>query len=191
MTISYTADVANASGFGCFTRILLRWKGSVYKLILKELAAYVSVYMILNVLYRTLLCQPGMDYYRHFFESLKAYCSIQMSSVPMTFGLGFYVSLIVKRWWDQYSLLPWPDSLAIFVVGLLRGLDERGRLIRRSIMRYVLLSYVIVLRRVSLRVRRRFPTLEHLVDAGLMRADELKIMEALNEKCSVRDFFFD
>jgi hypothetical protein len=35
MTVSYTADVANASGFGCFTKILFRWRGSVYKLIFK------------------------------------------------------------------------------------------------------------------------------------------------------------
>ena len=35
MTISYTGDVANASGFGCFNKILIKWKGSVYKLIYK------------------------------------------------------------------------------------------------------------------------------------------------------------
>lgn len=35
MTVSYTGDVANASGFGCFNKILLKWKGSVYKLIYK------------------------------------------------------------------------------------------------------------------------------------------------------------
>ena len=85
-----------------------------------------------------------------------------MSSIPMTFVLGFYVSLIVKRWWDQYNLLPWPDSLAIFIVGLLHGLDERGRLMRRNIMRYILLAYVITLRRVSFRVRKRFPTIDHV-----------------------------
>ena len=42
----------------------------------------------------------------------------------MTFVLGFYVTLIVGRWWDQYKMLPWPDSLAIFVVGLLREVKE-------------------------------------------------------------------
>ena len=74
-----------------------------------------------------------------------------MSSIPMTFVLGFYVSLIVKRWWDQYNLLPWPDSLAIYIAGLLHGEDEKGRLMRRNIMRYFQLAYVITLRRVSLR----------------------------------------
>lgn len=33
----------------------------------------------------------------------------------MSFVLGFYVSLVVKRWWEQYKLLPWPDTLALFL----------------------------------------------------------------------------
>ena len=60
------------------------------------------------------------------FSGLKAYCSIQMSSIPMTFVLGFYVSLIVKRWWDQYNLLPWPDSLAIYIAGKVIIEKSRG-----------------------------------------------------------------
>ena len=64
MTVSYTADVANASAFGCFTAILLRWRGSVYKLVFKELVAYVAAYFILNAIYRTVLCQKGYEYYR-------------------------------------------------------------------------------------------------------------------------------
>lgn len=33
----------------------------------------------------------------------------------MSFVLGFYVTLVVKRWWEQYKLLPWPDTLALFL----------------------------------------------------------------------------
>ena len=50
-----------------------------------------------------------------------AYCSIEISAIPLTFVLGFYVNLIVTRWWDQYLLLPWPDSIAMFIVGLMKG----------------------------------------------------------------------
>ena len=64
MTISYTADVANASNFGVFTRILLRWKGSVYKLVYKELFAFLAVYFLLNIVYRNLLMTPGWEFYR-------------------------------------------------------------------------------------------------------------------------------
>ena len=56
------------------------------------------------------------------FFFLKAYCKIEISAIPLTFVLGFYVNMIVTRWWEQYILLPWPDSAAIFVVGLMKGL---------------------------------------------------------------------
>ena len=39
----------------------------------------------------------------------------------------------------------------------------------------MLLSYCMAMRTVSFRVKKRFPDLQHLVDAGLMREDELKV----------------
>ena len=41
--------------------------------------------------------------------------------------------------------------------------------------RYMLLAYCMAMRTVSFRVKKRFPDLQHLVDAGLMRDDELKV----------------
>lgn len=37
---------------------------------------------------------------------------------------------------------------------------------RRNIVRYAVLAYVITLKHVSIRVKKRFPTLQHIVDAG-------------------------
>ena len=48
---------------------------------------------------------------------MQLYCSNNLSNIPLTFMLGFYVSLVVDRWWKQYKLLPWPDSFAIMVTG--------------------------------------------------------------------------
>ena len=48
--------------------------------------------------------------------------------------------------------------------------------------RYVLLSYCMAMRTVSFRVKKRFPDLQHLVDAGLMRPDELKVRKSNFEK---------
>ena len=39
------------------------------------------------------------------------------------------------------------------------------------------------------RVKKRFPTIDHVIEAGLMRSDELKCMEALNEKCTVQKWW--
>lgn len=101
----------------------------------------------------------------------------------MAFVLAFFVSLIVTRWWEQYRLLPRPDTLALFISAAIPGnvslfllkltgnwvfslKDEKGRLMRRNIMRYSVLAFVITLMRISLRVKRRFPSHQHLVDAG-------------------------
>ena len=47
--------------------------------------------------------------------------------------------------------------------------------IRIHIIRYVMLSFCMVLTKVSFVVKKRFPDLQHLVDAGLLREDELKV----------------
>ena len=65
--------------------------------------------------------------------------------------------------------------MAILVITFLTGKEERQRLMRRNIIRYVLLSYCMATRAVSFRVKKRFPDLLHLVDAGLLREDEYKV----------------
>jgi len=53
-------------------------------------------------------------------------------------------------------------SVALYVTGN----DEYGRMVRRTLMRYLNLTLILVLRSISSAVKRRFPTLEHLVEAG-------------------------
>ena len=72
------------------------------------------------------------------------------TGLPLTFLLGFYVSLVVKRWWEQYCFLPWPDSLALSLRGVVTGGGrEQSKIIRRTVVRYCLLSYVLCIRRMS------------------------------------------
>lgn len=51
MTISYTLKVAN-SRFGGFSKLLFRWKGSIYKLLYKEFIVFVALYTLLSLVYR-------------------------------------------------------------------------------------------------------------------------------------------
>ncbi|XP_076622599.1 bestrophin family protein isoform X2 [Colletes latitarsis] len=126
---------------------------------------------------------------RKIFEKIRYYFGNSSESIPMSFVLGFYVSLVVKRWWEQYKLLPWPDNLALFISAAIPGNDERGRLMRRNIVRYAVLAYVITLQRISLRVKRRFPTLQHIVDVGLMMESEKKIFEMMNKKAGMSKYW--
>ncbi|XP_043469914.1 uncharacterized protein LOC122503438 isoform X1 [Leptopilina heterotoma] len=185
MTISYASEVPNGSSFGCFWRILIKWRGSVYKLIWRELLVYLFVYYIINFTYRYALNEEQ----QRVFEKIRYYFANSSDSIPMSFVLGFYVSLVVKRWWEQYKLLPWPDNLALFISAAIPGNDERGRLMRRNIVRYAVLAYVITLQRISLRVKRRFPTLQHIVDVGLMMESEKKIFEMMNKKAAMSKYW--
>lgn len=185
MTVSYAGEVPNGSSFGCFWKILWKWRGSLYKLIWRELLAYLALYYTINVMYRFVLT----DDQKRIFEKIRQYFGAQSESIPMSFVLGFYVSLVVKRWWEQYKLLPWPDTLALFISAAIPGNNETGRLMRRNIMRYSVLAYVITLMRISLRVKRRFPTWQHLVDAGLMLESEKKIFEIMDSKSPMSKYW--
>lgn len=76
------------------------------------------------------------------------------------------MTLVVNRWWAQYTSIPLPDQLMCVISASVHGVDQRGRLLRRTLIRYANLASVLVLRSVSTRVLKRFPTMEHVVDAG-------------------------
>ncbi|KAG4068210.1 hypothetical protein HA402_008851 [Bradysia odoriphaga] len=59
---------------------------------------------------------------------------------------------------------------------------EQARLMRRTIMRHIVLAYVITLMRISLRAKRRFPSYQHVVDAGLMLESEKNIFEEMDKR---------
>ncbi|OON16555.1 bestrophin-3 domain protein, partial [Opisthorchis viverrini] len=117
-----------------------------------------------------------------YFEWVCIYCSQNNDLIPVPFVLGFYVSLVVARWWEQFLALPWPDQLALYLTAYCHGNGERPTRIRRTVMRYVNLSYCLALRAISSRARLRFPTEDHLVSAGLMTQDELDVYMATPPK---------
>lgn len=178
MTVTYTAEVASCTGFGCFLKLLARWKGSIYKLVWPDLVAYLTLYYALNLTYRYHL-NPEQ---KKIFESIVEYCDTYSNLIPLSFVLGFYISIIMTRWWDQYQNIPWPDAMAVYVSSQVHGQDERGRMMRRTIMRYVCVCITMVLANISPRVKKRFPSIDHFVEVGLLLENEKNIIAAINEK---------
>ncbi|XP_070851885.1 bestrophin-2 isoform X4 [Drosophila suzukii] len=177
MTISYTSEVATCRGFGCFLKLLLRWRGSIYKLVWLDLLAFLTIYYAINMVYRFGLNANQKET----FEAIVQYCDSYRELIPLSFVLGFYVSIVMTRWWNQYTSIPWPDPIAVFVSSNVHGQDERGRMMRRTIMRYVCLCLTMVLANVSPRVKKRFPGLDNLVEAGLLNDNEKTIIETMNK----------
>ncbi|KAM7099303.1 bestrophin-4 isoform 5-T5 [Molossus nigricans] len=174
MTVSYTLKVAEAR-FGGFSGLLLRWRGSIYKLLYKEFLLFAVLYALLSITYRLLLTPEQ----RHVYAQVARYCNRSADLIPLSFVLGFYVTLVVNRWWAQYTSIPLPDQLMCVISASVHGLDQHGRLLRRTLVRYANLASVLVLRSVSTRVLKRFPTMEHVVDAGFMSQEERKKFESL------------
>ncbi|XP_014247169.1 uncharacterized protein LOC106665333 isoform X2 [Cimex lectularius] len=178
MTVTYTAQVASCKRFGCFWKLLFRWKGSIYKLLWPNLTVYIMMYSTLSICYRFLLD----EHQKTIFEKLSVHCQTYGDLIPVSFVLGFYISIVVKRWWDQYLSIPWPDPLAVLVSAFVWGQDERSRLMRRTVIRYANLSLVITLRMMCPTVKKRFPTLDHMVEAGFMLPNEKKMFDKLEER---------
>ncbi|XP_050561261.1 bestrophin-4 isoform X6 [Spodoptera frugiperda] len=178
MTVTYTGEVATCRGFGTFLKVLYKWRGSIYKLVWLDLLVFLLLYYVLNLTYRLLLDENA----KRMFEGVVNYCSFHGNVIPLSFVLGFYVTVVMNRWWSQYTTIPWPDSIAVFVSATIHGQDERGRLMRRTIVRYVCLCLTMVLTMISPRVKKRFPTLTNFVDAGLLQENEKTILDNLNDK---------
>ncbi|XP_075693095.1 bestrophin-1 [Rhinoderma darwinii] len=175
MTVTYSNRVADAK-LGTFSRLLLRWRGSIYKLLYQEFFIFIGFYFIISVTYRLLLNEQQ----RIHFEKLALYCNNYAELIPVSFVLGFYVTLVVSRWWAQYESIPWLDRLMCLVSSNLHGTDERGRMMRRTLMRYASLAGVLILRSVSTAVYKRFPTLQHVVNAGFMTPAERLKFDAIS-----------
>ncbi|XP_077983031.1 bestrophin-2a-like [Glandiceps talaboti] len=174
MTVSYSLRVSEARFFS-FTRLLAVWRGSIYKLLWQEVVLFIVSYYSLSLLYRLALDEEG----RKTFENICLYAKEGLSVIPLSFILGFYVSLVIGRWWTMYTAIPWIDEFAQLVASNVHGEDDRGRLARRTLVRWLNVTFVIVSRAVSIPVLTRFPTLKHLQDAGLLTDEEYSKFEQL------------
>uniref|UniRef100_A0A915JXE7 Bestrophin homolog n=1 Tax=Romanomermis culicivorax TaxID=13658 RepID=A0A915JXE7_ROMCU len=174
MTVSYSRKVATTT-LGTFARLLFRWKGSIYRLLYREMVMYLTLYYFVCIIYQFALSEHA----RRKFEEWSLFCQKYTDLVPLTFVLGFYVSMIIGRWWNIFSSLTWPDKICFMVQSLVGGHDERGRMVRRTVARYINLAQVLVLRDISSAVRKRFPTLEILVESGFLTDDEYKQFESI------------
>ncbi|XP_011162657.1 bestrophin-4 isoform X1 [Solenopsis invicta] len=174
MTVSYQYEVASSTSGG-FTRLLLMWRGSLYKLIYRELLLYLILFGILSALYRHVFTTEQ----KREFEQIVIYCDCLIKLIPLSFVLGFYVSYVAQRWWKQYTAIPWPDKVMHLVALYVTGNDDYSRMLRRALMRYLNLSLILVLRSISSAVKRRFPTLDHVVDSGFMTALELQLYQSV------------
>ncbi|XP_042881641.1 bestrophin-3-like [Penaeus japonicus] len=178
MTVIYTDKLASRGGFGSFWKLLSRWRGSVYKMVWQDMLAYIILYYAISFIYRFALPED----YKRDFESFVIHCARFRNLIPVSFVLGFFVSLVVNRWWGTYQCLPWPDTLSILVSTHLKGEDSAAKEIRGTILRYVNLTIALTFAMVSPVVKKMYPSPQHFVNAGYMTVSEMEILDELEKK---------
>ena len=97
----------------------------------------------------------------------------------LTFLLGFYVSIMAKRWWELLRLLPVPDNLAIFLTSVVVADDSYN--LKMKIMNCSMVSWILCLRRFSPELEKRFPDLLAFKDLRLLNDDQMASIQ-LNEE---------
>ncbi|CAI4223888.1 unnamed protein product [Auanema sp. JU1783] len=168
MTYNYHYDVATSKS-SLIIKLLLRWRGSVWQATYVELGIWTVCYGIISIIYRFALS----DTQQNSFERFVLFCDNRLNYIPLNFMLGFFVQIVVNRWSQQFANLGMIDNIALFTSSLISGRDDRGRQIRRNIVRYCCLSQALVFRDIHVGVRKRFPNLDTLVAAGLMQQHEM------------------
>ena len=181
MTVTYVHDVQTAKG-GTFARLLMRWKGGIFKGIWLKLLIYLGLYGTISLTYRFSDIHndtPNGNKFKMVFERFCVFTSKYGDMVPMSFILGFYVSQVVSRWWTQVMAIPWLDSLCMDLATYIPG--RRAKNTRRLITRWAILANILTLRKISCNVLKRFPNYEHLIETGLMTEREMKKLQKLDE----------
>src|SRR5271170_2119954 len=94
-----------------FLRLLFRWRGSLWRLVWRKLLIFLLIYYAINFVYRFALPEAKKEQ----FERIVIFLGGWSRFIPITFLLGFYVSFVVKRWWEQLLLIQYPDKFLLFV----------------------------------------------------------------------------
>uniref|UniRef100_A0A1I8JEY2 Bestrophin homolog n=1 Tax=Macrostomum lignano TaxID=282301 RepID=A0A1I8JEY2_9PLAT len=148
MTVAYSETISSSQG-GVFIKILLLWKGSLYKLVYTDLIAYLLIYYVFNISYRVLMPPET----RQNFELVVRFCSGMDKNIPLSFILGFFM----------YMNIPWLNRIAFCCYGLITGTKdtfEVAKQIRCSLMRYMNLAWILLMHSISERIVHRFSNTE-------------------------------
>ncbi|RCN38484.1 Bestrophin [Ancylostoma caninum] len=154
--------------FLIFLRLSCRWKGSVWKAVWIQYVIWLALFGIVSAVYRFALT----EWQRRAFTDLVDFTNSRLSYIPLDLMLGFFVAGVLNRFWYLYNIIGFMDNIALMTALYVRGTSERARQYRRNIVRYSQLTQVLVFRDLSMRCRKRFPTLDTVAAAGFMMPHE-------------------
>ncbi|CAH8868545.1 unnamed protein product [Trichobilharzia szidati] len=110
------------------------------------------------------------------FEKTIVFTQSFQGLIPVSFILGFYIDYVFSRFWRLFMTIPWVLKFAISITGHLPGDSDRPRMMRRTCFRYMMGSLIMTCTRLNLIAKKRFPTPEFFVTAGIFTEDEVTMI---------------
>ena len=80
--------------------------------------------------------------------------------------LNIFISLVYERFVVYFNYLPWNAKAPHLIGTYWSSQDPYQRLLRRTVSRYITTSFVMAMTRMSLQLKRKYPTLQSLVREG-------------------------
>uniref|UniRef100_A0A0V0J4F4 Bestrophin homolog n=1 Tax=Schistocephalus solidus TaxID=70667 RepID=A0A0V0J4F4_SCHSO len=196
MTVSYSSSVATASHSALF-RLLGRWKGSIYKLIWADLLIFCIFYATIALAYHLIpITSPELLELHRKISNFHAYVSLNSNYIPLSFILGFFVTLVVKRWRDQFNFLPTPDGVSLLVCSFVQSpknvqfredqsaLNDEVATIRQTVTRYINLASVLCFQNIAPNVKEIYQSATSFVSSGFMTERELEFFGQVDPRFS-------
>uniref|UniRef100_A0A8R1HR69 Bestrophin homolog n=1 Tax=Caenorhabditis japonica TaxID=281687 RepID=A0A8R1HR69_CAEJA len=192
MSVNYSLDAATASGLLLFHKkikeytfpafaifiILFRLKGSLWKLIWREMLGWTVLIVFLYMVYVNLL--KGSEY-EPYYKLLIDMTKDVPTDGTLTFLLSYMTYNSLTRWQDTFKCLAWPENVAFLYKQYCNKkamTEHEAKCLNRSVARYLTVFYILLFRDVSSDVRDLFPTFKDLVQPGILTADEVNLLKS-------------
>ncbi|VDO00612.1 unnamed protein product [Rodentolepis nana] len=191
MSIPYSWKIATNKRTA-FLQLLMRWKGTIYKYILHDFCTFLLVYGLISVTYRYLMSDQSrrlvylnvnlglfdaLCFVHRYFEYYCQYCAGYGHLIPVGLVVGFFVDVVVKRWWGQFQTIPWPDEIALLLSAYIPDDSVLTKQKMKTFMRYINLANTITLRLFCSRIKKRYAVDQILLADGMMTPSELKRLQ--------------
>nr|CAH0107629.1 unnamed protein product [Daphnia galeata] len=171
--LAFNQTSPDANRFGESIRILLRWKGSIYKTIWKDLLVYYFLYYLLTVLHKFILDEDG----KKAFMALAKYCLRNSNSINLMIMLSFFTTTALQRLFTMQTMVPGTAKVITFFIMSLKPNLPEGTIIVEQFARWTVLAWILTFRVVCKPLRSLFPDMISLQVAGIIREKERCILE--------------
>ncbi|XP_057370273.1 bestrophin-2-like isoform X2 [Daphnia carinata] len=171
--LAFSQTAPDADDFGGSIRILLRWKGSIYKTIWKDLLVYYGLYYLITIIHNYLLDESG----KIAFEALAKYCLKNSNSINVMIMLTFFTTTAMHRLFAMQTMIPGTAKVITFFILSIKPNLPEGPIVVERFARWTVLAWILTFRTVSKPLRTMFPDILSLQLAGIIKEKERLLLE--------------